>query len=54
MIEPEHPNKYAFVREDLSLYERVDPDCLPDYDHVDSLEIDSARGYRGDEVLDGD
>lgn len=54
----EYPNKYAFVREDLSVYERVDPDCLPDYDHVDSREIDSARGYReddeGDEVLDGD
>lgn len=48
MSEPDpYPNKYAFVREDLAVYERVDPDIFPDYDQVDSEEIDSARGYHG-------
>lgn len=35
-----YENKYAFVREDLSMYERVDPEGFPSFDEVDSTTID--------------
>lgn len=28
--------KYAFTTEDLSVYERIDPDQFPNHDNVDS------------------
>lgn len=33
------PGRYAFVQDDLSLYERIDPGEFPDYDAVDSRDI---------------
>lgn len=36
---PERGAKYAFSHDDLSVYERIDPDEFPDFDQVDSTTI---------------
>jgi hypothetical protein len=33
---PEPGPKYAFTHDDLSVYERIDPDQFPNHDDVDS------------------
>lgn len=37
---PEPRPKYAFSADDLSIYERIDPDEFPDYDEVDSRTVE--------------
>lgn len=38
----------AFTTDELSVYERVDPDDFPDYDHVDSrVVIDNGAPAEG-------
>lgn len=41
--------KFVFIQEDLSAYERIDPDAFPNYDEVDSRVIeDSGAPTDGD------
>lgn len=35
----EQPPRYVFSHDDLSFYERVNPDEFPSYDEVDSRDI---------------
>lgn len=38
MTEPA-PHRLAFITDDLSMYERADPDEFPDYDEIDSRDV---------------
>jgi hypothetical protein len=44
--------KYAFTQDDLSVYERIDPDQFPDYDDVDSTVAEAV--IADDRPTDGD
>lgn len=37
------PQKWAFASDDLSIYERVDPEEFPHYDDIDSRDVAEAR-----------
>lgn len=42
---PPHGSKWAFSTDDLSIYERADPDEFDLYDYVDSTTI-TESGFR--------
>ena len=42
--------RLVFITDDLSAYERINPDEFPDYDEVDSREVGHVGEYEGDDA----